>query len=1447
MPSGRDAPRRGLLAVGSVKTNVGHLEAAAGIAGLIKVVLSLQHDRIPPHLHFQQMNPHIDWKGVPVDIPINGREWKPGTKPRLAGVSSFGFSGTNAHIILEEAPTPRQREPKTTARGVHVLTLSARSESALSALAADYATYLKKTESNVADLCYTASTGRAHLSERAVYLAGSREELQAKLSENASIRGRAESAPDVAFLFTGQGAQYAGMGHQLYETEPVFRQAIDACAAAVNDELQPGLIELLYGSATELLNDTCYTQPAGFALQYALAQLWNSWGVKPTAVLGHSVGEYAAACVAGMYSVEDGMRFITARGRLTGSLPHGEGAMAAVLAPEPRVSEAVARLHPFVAIAAYNGPESVVISGRLREVDQISDQFSAEGFQVERLRVSHAFHSPLMDGVAADFANSAVSSITFSEPRVMLLSTVLGGPAHLEQVGKPDYWRRQVRGSVRFHEAIQTLAAQGYTIFVEIGAGSTLLGMGQESIGKDGQLWAPSIRRSKADNQQMAETLAELYVRGVDVDWAAYEAGRMRRRIPLPTYPFERQRYWLDVRARRTATRRGARHAMLGSRTDAALPVYDGAIDLETAPWISDHRVVGSPIVPAAAYLEIALAAAEDALGTTRPSVADLHLKEALRIDPATGALRLQTVVIPEGNEASFRIFSRPETTESQWTLHATGRLLLAQNVASTDLASLRTRINKEKKVVSFYDGLLAKNIDLGNAARNIRRLWAGESEALSEIRLEGYESNAALLDSCFQTLGAAALFGLQRETNGTYVLQSVERFEQSKPLSGTIFTHARILSDETSSMTAELSVYDHAGNCIAIASGIRMALFAAAAAPAPRHWFYRVEWQEKPLAEQAASVAGKLATDEKRIATLNSQAAHLALINGLNDYDTLRPVMDRACSAYIISAFEKAGVRFEPGAALDTAAVRVIDKHQRLFQRLLAILSEDGIIRRNGDSWETLERPVFGAGSLACEELERSFPQFGAELTILRNCGNHLLEVLGGEADPLELLAPRGSFETLERLYIHSPAARVFNPAAREALQSALDAAPTDRTIRILEIGAGTGGTTTYLTPVLAGRNVEYVYTDVSPLFTARAQERFREYPFFRYSVFDVEQPLEAQGLAAGKFDIVIAANVLHATADLRRTVRNAGNLLRTSGLLLVIEGTQAERWVDLTFGMTEGWWKFEDTALRPNHALLTREKWLDLLSSEGYHPAIVEPSAHSQQVLMLAESPDRTEEMEHGCVTVSRPEEFSAATECDTLIFDATAGATAWDLITTLKAAASRPTPPRMWLLTANAQPVAAQQSVSPENAALWGIARTAVLEYPQFWGGVIDVEPGVHAARFVFGGEKETSVEVTDNIRSIDFDLSGISTTIIPENRSDVEVILDGKGSVEVWTEGDQIHIEYQREFFEQFGFFDNTELIVYVPEDYNRDMDIEVGSGNVEFNGKSNMSIDHLKWK
>jgi malonyl CoA-acyl carrier protein transacylase len=538
-------PDRPLL-IGSVKTNLGHLEAASGVVGLIKIALALQHGVIPRQLHFQSLNPHIDWKGMPLEIAAQAIPWRVSGKRRIAGLNSFGLSGTNAHAIIEEPPA-REKYVTTFERPLHLLTLSARSDSALEALSRRFSEEMARTQAGLGDICYTASVGRAHFERRAAYIARTPDSMRDALAGVPAAIGSPSGAPQVVFLFPGQGAQYSGMARQLYDTQPVFREALDECARLLEGQLAAPLSEVLWGGARQLIDQTAYTQPALFAVEYALAQLWMSWGVEPVAVLGHSVGEYVAACVAGVFSLEDGLRLIAERARLMQNAS-GEGAMAAVMADEARVRRALAGFEDRVTIAALNAPASVVISGYRAELDRVQQALEQDGIEVRRLAVSHAFHSPQMREMQATFEQVA-ATVRFHSPRLRLISSATGR-AIGNEMSDPGYWRRQVSQPVRFRQAVETLDQSGYRIFLEVGPGTTLAALGRQCIQENGTVWLPSIRRSRDEWAQMLETLAQLYVSGVDLDWAGFDKPYSRTRVPLPTYPFEREHFWFEDQSR---------------------------------------------------------------------------------------------------------------------------------------------------------------------------------------------------------------------------------------------------------------------------------------------------------------------------------------------------------------------------------------------------------------------------------------------------------------------------------------------------------------------------------------------------------------------------------------------------------------------------------------------------------------------------------------------------------------------------------------------------------------------------------------------------------------------------------------------------------------------------------------------------------------------------------
>ncbi len=548
--------------IGSAKTNIGHLEAAAGIAGLIKVVLSLQNKQIPPHLHLKQLNPLIKIKNTPLQISTELQPWQALSEKRLAGVSSFGFGGTNAHVILEEAPTQvKSQKSKVKSeddpeRPLHLLTLSAKTPKALEDLVSHYQNHLEShPELAIADICFTANTGRSHFKHHLGIITSDKQELADKLAQISAKEepsgvfsgklSNSNKSPKIAFLFTGQGSQYINMGRQLYETQPVFRRALDQCEQILQSYLDKSLLEVIYPEKelnSSLINQTAYTQPALFAIEYALAQLWQSWGIKPDVVMGHSVGEYVAATIAGVFSLEDGLKLIAHRGRLMQQLPP-TGEMVAVMASLEKVNQLIAPYKQKVAIAAINGLQSIVISGAAEAIGTVKEILESEGIKTKQLQVSHAFHSPLMEPMMGSFETVA-NQITYNQPRMTLISNVTGTTAD-DSITTANYWVNHVRQPVKFAQSMETLHQEGYEVFLEIGPKPILLGMGRECLMGTKKLWLPSLRFGKSDWQQMLQSLGQLYVQGVKVDWLGFDKGYSCQKVVLPTYPWQRKSYWI--------------------------------------------------------------------------------------------------------------------------------------------------------------------------------------------------------------------------------------------------------------------------------------------------------------------------------------------------------------------------------------------------------------------------------------------------------------------------------------------------------------------------------------------------------------------------------------------------------------------------------------------------------------------------------------------------------------------------------------------------------------------------------------------------------------------------------------------------------------------------------------------------------------------------------------
>ncbi|MFC8189193.1 SDR family NAD(P)-dependent oxidoreductase [Streptomyces sp. NPDC057305] len=756
---GREAGRP--LYLGSLKSNIGHAQAAAGVGGIIKMVEAIRHGSLPRTLHVDEPSTHVDWSEGAVELLTEEREWPQTGRPRRAGVSSFGLSGTNAHVIIEQ-PEPqdtadRTAEPSTTP--VPWL-LSGRTNDALRAQAERLLTHLTAGPGRATgdiDLAYSLATTRSALERRAAVMAETRAGTIAALealtagTKHADVITATASDGGSAFLFTGQGAQRLGMGRELYEAFPVFAEVFDRVVA----ELGLPLSEVVWGEDAGRLERTEFAQPALFAFEVALFRLLESWGVRPDFVAGHSVGEIAAAHVAGVFSLEDAARLVVARGRLMQALPEG-GAMAAVQASE---DEVLPLLTDAVSVAAVNGPTSVVVSGEAEAVEAVAGHFAGLGRKTSRLKVSHAFHSPLMEPMLDDFREVA-QSLSYSAPVVPVVSGTLGG-----EVTDPEYWVRHVRDAVRFKDAVERLVGEGVTRFVEVGPDGVLTGLAQGVLEDvESVHLIAAQRRNQGEVAAVVSALAGVHNSGGGVDWEAFHAPSGARRVELPTYAFQHERFWIEASSAvgdvASAGLDAADHPLLGAAVmlaDSDGSVLTGRLSTAAQPWLADHVVGGSVVFPGTGFVELATRAG---MQVGANSLEELTLQSPLVL-PERGGVQVQVVVgAPDGSGVRrVGIYAREEhpSAELPWTLHAEGHLGVRTTTPPDDLSVWPPRDAEPIATEALYEELASAGLTYGPVFRGLKAAWRVGDEVYAEIALPAkdvpsagrFGLHPAVLDAC--------------------------------------------------------------------------------------------------------------------------------------------------------------------------------------------------------------------------------------------------------------------------------------------------------------------------------------------------------------------------------------------------------------------------------------------------------------------------------------------------------------------------------------------------------------------------------------------------------------------------------------------------------------------------------------------------------------------------
>jgi len=1241
---GEARPPDSPLLIGSVKTNIGHLEAGAGVAGVIKTALTLCHGQVPSSLNFEQPTPHVPFDALNLEVVARPT---PLAIPAVAGVNSFGFGGSNAHAILASPPERPARQPARDP-GAVLLTLSARSRDRRAAVAEAWQAFLAAggdgASADLADLCHSAATRRNHLDERMAVAAESREELVARLAmiaagqaaPGASMgRAQKEPAPPV-FVYSGQGTQWWAMGRQLLASDPTFRAVIERCDSLFADLGDWSLIEELgRDEATSRLNRTDIAQPAIFAVQAALTALWRSWGIEPAATVGHSVGEVAAAWAAGILTLEDAARVIFHRGR-TMEAARERGRMLAAAITAATAEEMIAPYGGRVSLGAVNSPSLMTLSGDGEPLAAIAAVLGERGIFNRFLAVEYAFHSAHMDAVR-DNLIEALAIVPLHKPTVPVVSTVTATWADGDDYGS-EYWWRNVREPVLFGPAIERLAERGFATFLEIGAHPALAGPIADclrSAGKQGSVLA-SLKRGEPERPALLTSLGALHVAGHEVKWDAV-LGDGRAAVRLPPQVWQRQRYWHESERSRVARLATAPHPLLGRALQTSEPTWEADLDLRLLPWLADHRVQDHTLFPAAGFIEMMSAAGAAVFADGATLIEDVDFRKALVLaeeEPAKVQLSYRVA------SGAVEVMSRAKTGE--WSLNAAGSIRRREpgpEPTPMDIAGLRARLTGETSGAALAESFGENGLHYGPAFRGTTVAFFGPGEALARIEVpesiagatDRYRVHPALLDACLQAIIAALPDdGL---ASGPFLPVSITRMELRHPVTGPVWSYVRTRLAAGRTIVADLTILDDDGRALIEIGGFRCQALVrqrSSTSTSIDEWLHAEVWRPRPR-PGAVSSADKLAPPARIAAAATRVAERDGAPDGrLGRHAGRIAAADAVATAWMVAALRQLGWSFRKGSRTTVEALvtrlGVAASHRRLFDRVLHFLGHDGVIERHGEAITVLRRPASRDPEAMWRRLMHEEPGYLPELTLIRRCGSRLASLLRGDLDPLAVLFPNGSPAVLEHFYQSSWSMLTYDVMVAEAVAEAISTVPAARPLRVLEIGAGTGGLTSHVLPRLPAERTQYFYTDVSNAFFTRAEQAFFDYRFVEFATLDIERPPEEQGFAPGSFDIVLASDVLHATRDLRETALHVRSLLAPGGLFVGIEIPWAVRWSDMVFGLMEGWWRFADGE-RTDHPAITGDAWVQLLAGCGFIDPRTLTVPHfasgDQQLVLVARCP--------------------------------------------------------------------------------------------------------------------------------------------------------------------------------------------------------------------------------
>ncbi|WP_307841863.1 polyketide synthase [Streptomyces syringium] len=1207
----------GPLPFGSVKTSLGHLEPASGMAGLFKGMLVLRHGLIPASLHAEPVNPDIDFAGLNLRLVA-------GTRPvarlegGVVGVNSFGFGGANAHVVLEAAP-PRRPAAPAEHEGPLALMVSARSRTALAEAARTAAAHARTVaREDFYDLCWTASQRRGLHPHRAVVLATGPQDAAEQLemlatdetvlaeSEAHVQRPLSDPPGGVAFVFCGNGTQWTGMGAALMAQEPVFRRAVEEADAHLEPLLGWSVAALLatdhQGDSAEPMTDITVAQPALFAFQVGLVAMLEACGVRPAAVLGHSSGEIPAAYACGALDLAQAARVVDARSRAQ-AVTAGTGRMAAVGLSENQAREAIAPYGGCLEVAAVNSGRDVTVAGRADALRAMGHMLAERGVFYRELAVDHGFHSALMD-VVEEPLRAALAGLEPGAPRVPMYSTVTGAPV---EAGELDgaYWWHNVRRPVRFADAVRRAVGAGLAAVVEIAPQPALSGpLHRLAADAPGGAFpvVSALPRGKCDGaaaRRAATRLLAARGRGAMDGWFP----RTGHVADLPPYPWQRERYWHGTPEHwiRTSGDGVLVHPLLGERAPGLEPRWYAAVERTRTPWLTDHRIAGVVVMPAAGYVEMALAAAREVFGAGLPAeISDLDITRALAL-PWDAAMDIRVETSLSDEDGIFRIASSVGEAGG-WRLHARGRIrpLTAAPSDPVVTSAVGKRLPRPFTGEELYAAMKRGGLEYGPAFRVLRDVHAGDSEVLAAYRCEvpdggygGYIVHPALLDGALQ-----AGTPLMLDTRTGYLPAGIDRVRHWARPAPQGLIHVRQRSRTTREVVWDIAVLGCDGAVAVELTGCRLHSVGPwntdrgkeytsvlRAAPLPgqpvRRW-------TPPSPSEVAAAARRTWHPSRETEPDQQYAKLLAMRTRMNAVGALR-------------AFEQLLPGRETFTFEDLVAAGVQPRHEKLVRLLARTAQDEGLLADDHGSWRRLGEPP------DLPELSdlSGLASWVASVSLQVRFAAHLADLWCGRRDPLDLMFQDSGPEMIQQYYDLDPSTRVHNRMATHVLSALLRAWPRDRPLRILEVGAGTGGLAAHLLPLLDDR-AHYTFTDISATFFPAAQARFDAHiPRMTYRTLDLDTDPVRQGYAEGSFDLVIAGYALHTAADLRAGLRRLARLTAPGGHLMTLEVHDLPL-LAMVFGTLENFWHAQDRDLRPDSILLPRRQWLTVLADSGFEDVV-------------------------------------------------------------------------------------------------------------------------------------------------------------------------------------------------------------------------------------------------